>query len=68
MVQFFVKTLTGKTITIDAEFGDTVGIFKQKIEDKEGKKKRKGKQKRKRKGKRKKKKEKRKKKKEKRRI
>jgi len=31
-----VKTLTGKTIELDAEGSDTVGALKQKIQDKEG--------------------------------
>jgi ubiquitin len=35
-MQFFVKTLTGKTITLDAESSDTVGSIKQKIQDQEG--------------------------------
>jgi ubiquitin len=34
--QLFVKTLTGKTITVNAEGGDTVAEFKQKVQDKEG--------------------------------
>lgn len=34
--QTFVKTLTGKTITLDLEFGGTVFEMKQKIQDKEG--------------------------------
>lgn len=36
MVQVFVKTLTGKTITLDVELTDTVENVKQKIQDKEG--------------------------------
>ncbi len=32
----FVKTLTGKTITIDAEPSDTIEQVKYKIQDKEG--------------------------------
>jgi ubiquitin len=32
----FVKTLTGKTITLEAEFSDTIQAVKQKIQDKEG--------------------------------
>lgn len=35
-MQIFVKTLTGKTITLDVEAGDTVEQVKQKIQDKEG--------------------------------
>lgn len=35
-MQIFVKTLTGKTITLDVETGDTIGAIKQKIQDKEG--------------------------------
>lgn len=35
-MQIFVKTLTGKTITIDVEPADTVESVKQKITDKEG--------------------------------
>jgi small subunit ribosomal protein S27Ae len=35
-MQIFVKTLTGKTITIEAEAGDTIDIIKQKIQEKEG--------------------------------
>jgi len=35
-MQIFVKTLTGKTITLDAEPTDTVESVKQKISDKEG--------------------------------
>lgn len=34
--QTFVKTLTGKTITLDLEFGGTIYEMKQKIQDKEG--------------------------------
>ena len=36
-MQIFVKTLTGKTITLDVEPGDTIENVKQKIQDKEGK-------------------------------
>jgi ubiquitin-large subunit ribosomal protein L40e len=32
----FVKTLTGKTITIDAQPSDSIEIVKQKIQDKQG--------------------------------
>ena len=35
-MQIFVKTLTGKTITIDTEPSDTFENIKTKIEDKEG--------------------------------
>jgi ubiquitin len=35
-MQIFVKTLTGKTITLDAESSDTIETVKQKILDKEG--------------------------------
>jgi ubiquitin C len=35
-MQIFIKTLTGKTITIDVEPADTVESVKQKIMDKEG--------------------------------
>ena len=35
-MQIFIKTLTGKTITLDVESGDTVEQIKQKIQDKEG--------------------------------
>ena len=35
-MQVFVKTLTGKTITLDVEPSDTIGSVKQKIQDKEG--------------------------------
>jgi ubiquitin len=34
--QIFVKTLTGKTITLEAESADTIENVKQKIQDKEG--------------------------------
>lgn len=36
-MQVFVKTLTGKTITLDVEPSDTIDAVKTKIQDKEGK-------------------------------
>jgi ubiquitin len=36
-MQIFVKTLTGKTITLEVEPSDTIEQVKQKIQDKEGK-------------------------------
>ena len=35
-IQIFVKTLTGKTITLDVDTCDTIENVKQKIQDKEG--------------------------------
>ena len=35
-MQIFIKTLTGKTITLDIESSDTVENLKQKIQDTEG--------------------------------
>jgi Ubiquitin family. len=35
-MQIFVKTLSGKTITLECEQSDTVQSVKQKIHDKEG--------------------------------
>ena len=35
-MQLFIKTLTGKTITIEVESSDTVESVKTKIQDKEG--------------------------------
>ena len=36
MMQIFVRTLTGKTITLDAEPSDTIERIKAKVQDKEG--------------------------------
>jgi ubiquitin len=35
-MQLFVKTLTGKTITIEVDPSDTIDAVKRKIQDKEG--------------------------------
>ena len=36
-MQIFVKTLTGKTITLEVEGSDSIEAVKSKIQDKEGK-------------------------------
>lgn len=36
LIQIFVKTLTGKTITLEVEASDTIEMIKSKIQDKEG--------------------------------
>jgi ubiquitin len=35
-MQIFIKTLTGKTITLDVDSSDDITSVKQKIQDKEG--------------------------------
>jgi large subunit ribosomal protein L40e len=35
-MQIFVKTLTGKSITLEVEPNDTIEVLKSKIQDKEG--------------------------------
>ena len=35
-MQIFIKTLTGKTITLEVEGSDNIQTVKQKIQDKEG--------------------------------
>jgi ubiquitin len=35
-MQIFVKTLTGKTITLEVDNGDSIENVKTKIQDKEG--------------------------------
>jgi ubiquitin len=35
-MQIFIKTLTGKTVTLDVDAADKIEDIKQKIQDKEG--------------------------------
>jgi len=35
-MQIFIRTLTGKTITLDAEPSDNIEVIKGKIQEKEG--------------------------------
>jgi ubiquitin len=35
-MQIFVKTLTGKTVTLDVSCGDSIQNFKAKFQEKEG--------------------------------
>src|SRR5690348_2234498 len=35
-MQIYIKTLTGKTITLEVESDDSIELVKQKIQDKEG--------------------------------
>ena len=35
-MQLFIKTLTGKTISLDVDSSDSIADLKQKIQDKEG--------------------------------
>uniref|UniRef100_A0A6C0IFN3 Ubiquitin-like domain-containing protein n=1 Tax=viral metagenome TaxID=1070528 RepID=A0A6C0IFN3_9ZZZZ len=35
-MQIFIKTLTGKTITLEVDPNDSIDVVKQKVQDKEG--------------------------------